>query len=438
MESLPTSLLDLLGNTLVLRQTIPYLPIKSVLELGASSKAFRALLKNSPDTYRHVDLSNIKSATTDSSPIDVGGVSWRAERMDESLTEDDFYCGPVRGILSKLRQRQILGNINTLILDGLSVPTDLVREIVTQNNVKILSIRECKHLNERLLNQLLRYLVRPSRPDDTPKLKGLYVFGPKDSSLKVDAKFGAAQGASQTSVPIGVTSSQGAQIGAEWNQKSSNVLSTSLGQPVDIWYRSMGRVIKPTSEWAETLQACEGLVAFDAVLCRGPRHDPGAGKDYLKPAIATIALGPKGCETCESCPEGPAIFGVDAEAHLPMLAPPPIHSSTVKSAQRPTRTRSGPDSISTTPRLILRCEDCLRGRWCERCNKWWCEDCYREPVSRAAISEELRESGYDPTSIRSPFNAAGAPGESVKVYFNVCVESCLVSELLPVIDGMWA
>lgn len=445
MEVLPVTLLDLLSNSIILRQTSPYLSLQTTLDLGATCKSFQDLICHSPDVCRHMDLSRLKSAVTDSTPIDTGGISWRAERMDEALTEDDFYCGPVRGMLSKLRSRHMLKNVNTLILDGLSVPADLVREIITDPtyNVRILSIRECKHLNERLLNQVLRYAVRPTRPDGTPRLKGLYIFGPKEASTIIKAKSDTAYGSLQAANSSGVTSSEGAQIGAEWNQKSSEALASQLGQPEDKWYRSSGRMIKPFSEWPETLQACEGLIAFDAVLCRGPRHDPAFGKDYLKPAIATIALGPKGCETCGSCPEGSVMYGRDPEANLPMLTPPPLHASTVKAAQCPTMGFFESENEKTFPRLMLRCEDCLRGRWCERCNKWWCETCYQEPSSRsrAQMNEDLQH--HYPAIENSNTEATGndqyltAMSHSVKVYFNVCVESCLRSELLPVVDGMW-
>ncbi|PSK55891.1 hypothetical protein B9Z65_4769 [Elsinoe australis] len=69
----------------------------------------------------------------------------------------------------------ILRFVQVLILDGLSVPADLVGEIVGEDrfNVKLLSLRKCEHLNERKLCQVLKYAVRPGRRDGTPKLKAL-------------------------------------------------------------------------------------------------------------------------------------------------------------------------------------------------------------------------------------------------------------------------
>lgn len=422
MTSPSSALLDLLSNDLVLRQTAPYLPVAALLALSGTNKSYRDLLRTNPEVWRHLDLSRVQSAIVDSSPIDVGGVSWRAERMDESLTEDDFYAGPLRGIFSKLNSRRVLSFVQTLILDGLSVPADLVREIVAEDryNVKILSIRDAKNLNHTKLQQVLRYAVRSTRAEGTPKLKALYVFGHMDDSTSPTKKQLPQRPPPQP--PIGVLASEGAQIGAQWNQLSTAKLNSALpADDQERWYQSNGRVLKrQQSDWADTLHACQGIIAFDTVLCRGPRHDSAAIQDpstYLPPALASVALG-KGCEMCGSSPERPARFGDSADTALPLLAPPPSYASTVRAAQRP-------DAVDAAfPPLFLRCEDCLRGRWCERCNRWWCEDCYEESVSRFEISNANASSGK-----------SGAP---VKVYTNLCVEHCLVSETMMSADGYWA
>lgn len=360
--------------------------------------------------------------------------------MDESLTEDDFFSGPLRGVFSKLERQHLLRNVKTLILDGLSVPAELVREIVLEDrfNVKILSIRDVTNMNQRGLQSVLRYIVRPSA-SRTPKLKGLYLFGRKDTSATLSYR---AEALPTGRVSTGVMSSEGAQIGAEWNSRSEMALSASPGlkQPLDDWWKTKGRIWSnegnanraPKPEWADILLACQGTLAFDAVLCRGPRHDPSITTPdrLLRPAIADIALGSRGCESCGSCPEQPAVFNRDADSCFPLLAPPPLHASTRRSAQRPIVQEGD------VPPLILRCLDCLRERWCEKCNKWWCEDCYQEPVSRAkrqhpnSPEDGLQDdSGWALEALSA--NAA------VKVYSNLCVETCLVGEMLPVADGMW-
>ena len=451
-NSLPTTLLDLLSNSLVLHQTAPYLSVSALLNLGATSKSFRSLLYHNSDAFRYVDLSTVKTALVPYAPADRGGISWRCQRMDEALTEDDFYCGPLRGIFSKLYRAKTLSFVQILILDGLTVPADLVREIVAEDrfNVRILSIREVQHLNERKLRQVLEYAVRPTRPEGTPKLKGLYYFGPRDSPLK-DGATPRVLMPGRTNPKVssaGVMGSEGAQIGAEWNQRSLEALNTALPTQSDEWYNSSGRMIKRAScsEWAETLKACEGIIAFDAVLCRGPRHDPRAvlrgsagdphaafGKvmSYLKPHVANVALGQRGCANCGIAPEGPAVYGVSSTEKLPLLCPPPMHSSTTRVAQRPSNGQIPP------PRLIVRCEGCLEGRWCERCNIWWCEECYREPASRLYADQQQ---SFVADAHGEASGEQGNAGEKIKVHLGLCVEHCLVGEMMSGAgsNGMWA
>ncbi|KAL9094779.1 MAG: hypothetical protein Q9165_003050 [Trypethelium subeluteriae] len=453
-SSLPTTLLDILSNTLVLHQTAPYLPLPAILNLSATSKDYRSLIYNSPDAFRYVDLSTVKSANVPYAPVDNGGINWRSQRMDEALTEDDFYCGPLRGIFSKFDRKKILGFVQILVLDGLTVPADLVRELIAEDrfNVRILSIREVKHLNERKLRQVLEYAVRPTRPEGTPKLRALYYFGPRDLPVR-------EKGLPRVTMPgrsnpkalnTGVMGSEGAQIGAEWNQRSREALNTAVPGQTDEWYSSSGRMIKKNhcSEWGETLKACEGIIAFDAVLCRGPRHDPRAvlrgssgnpeaafGKvmSYLKPQVANVALGPSGCANCGNAPEQVAIFGISSTEKLPLLCPPPLHSSTLRAAQSPFYLRDSPSSS-----LTVRCEECLEGRWCERCNVWWCEECYREPASRFQMQQQQQNSTTGAPGGTS--NGSGNPSEKIKVHLGLCVEHCLVGEMMSGAgsNGMWA
>lgn len=446
-DDLPCSLADLLSNTLILRQTAPYLPVSALCALSRTSKALHHVILQSPEAFRYLDLSPIKSAIVPfDGPLDVGGISWRSERMDEALSEDEFYSGPLRGIFYRLEKLHLLRNVHTLVLDGLSVTAELVKELLTEEryNVRILSIREVKHLNERKLQQYLRYAVRPSRPEGTPRVKGIYLFGPRDPTLLPASptvnKFA-------TSASRGVMSSQGAQIGAEWNQKSSEALNAALAQVEDKWYQSSGKMIpkRPSPEWAEILQACEGIITFDAVLCRGPRHDPSKAyiregtadghlhpASFLRPAIATVALGSAGCESCQSCPEGPAVFGFSPPSQLPLLSPVPLHGSTIRAAQIPHTTDGSPPQP-----LFVRCEDCLKGRWCERCHKWWDEACYAG--STVAQRTELQQTELT-ESIQTNGTTHLIPKQTIKVHIGLCVDHCLVSEMMSGAgsNGMWA
>jgi len=446
--SLPTTLLQLLSNTLVLSQTTPYLPPSSLLALGSTCKAFQILIRDTPVVFRHLDLTKVKSAQFEIAAIDHGGEVWRNVQLDENVTEDDFYGGPLQGIFNTLRRRHILQDVQTLILDGLSVTSDLLSDIIIQDhfNVRILSIRDVQNLNERKLQQALLYAVRPSRPENTPKLRGLYIFGPKDAALaprypqRVDDHHRHIAPSDFWSSDGGVVFGPGAQIGAQWNQKSGDTLADELACGADRWYQAGGKVLSkpPSLEWANTMYACQGIISFDAVLCNGPRHSSlGFGDSkppspwyqssgvHLSSRVATHSVGR--CFACKKSPEGIARFKQAPMERFPLLAPPPLHSSTIKAAKTP--------FPGFGDKMLLRCTDCLRSRYCENCHKWWCEDCYE-------ISDH---GGFFVPGPAQPWGAAESgnsglhPEKNVKVHMGLCVEDCLVAEMMSGAgsNGMW-
>ncbi|KAI9754553.1 MAG: SNF1-interacting protein [Chaenotheca gracillima] len=437
----PMTLLDFLSNTLILYHTTPYLPVPALYALGSTSRSFHSLVFQTPQVFRNVDLSIFKkTAATPFEQIDSGGVFWRNQQMDEAITEEDFYSGPLRGLFGQLRRKHILQDVQTLILDGLSVPAELIREIISDEpfNIRTLSIREAKNLNEHKLMQVLRYAVRPSRPEGSPRLRCLYLFGPKGSEVQNKPPLGYEPTAASAG---GVTSSVGAQIGAEWNHKSQKSLLSSLSHETSWWY-SPGKKLPFDTTLAEstkTLQDSEGIIAFDAVLCRGPRHDPSKGSsqlesfnvDHLPPMIANYALPSTGCARCHSSPEGPAHFSMTPLSRFPLFAPPPLFSSDPRVAQIP------PFPDPALAPLYLRCEACLLDRVCERCHRWWCEDCYSGKPERShgttlasSQAEEALSEGRD----------WGEKGESsIKVHLGFCVDGCLVEEMMAGSGegGMW-
>ncbi|KAH6606125.1 hypothetical protein Trco_005278 [Trichoderma cornu-damae] len=361
-EEPATTLYDTIRNSLILSHTIPYLPLSSILSLAAASRAFRALILETPGVFRHLDLSHVKAVQFEIDKIDHGGEIWRNAQLDENLTEDDFYSGPLRGIFSTLGRQNILQNVQTLVLDGLSVTSELCHEIINDAafNVRVLSIREVKNLNQGKLRQALQYACRPTRRAGFPRLKALYVFGPRDVAAAAVQQSGLS----------------GASIGAEWNQKSQSALATSLQHEGDAWWHKKGRIFPRhvSQEWANCMVACQGIIAFDAVLCRGPRHrNSPAYKGGLlgsdtAPAVATYAL--PGCEGCHDAPEGLVHPGSSSDVNRPLLAPLPLLSSSLRAATTPKEPCSS---------FVPRCPDCIRERYCTGCNKWWCESCYELP-----------------------------------------------------------
>lgn len=251
----------------------------------------------------------------------------------------------------------------------MSVTAELVNEIITDPSfqVRILSLREVRNLNEARLRAALKMAVRPSRPKGTPRLKGLYIFGPKDPpSPPSRAPHNSAFNTSDHA----------------WRQ----------------WYDTIGHVLPPSisKEWADTLIDCADIIAFDAVLCRAPRHlnSPAHGSINIEAnspppyvpspwAIATESVGP--CCGCKSSPEGFTVWGDTGASgdtqRFPLLAPTPRHSSDVKVASCPRGEEVNPSRASrmaqTQPRrFIARCGECTRGRLCRSCKSWWCENCY--------------------------------------------------------------
>ena len=168
-----------------------------------------------------------------------------------------FYGGPLQSIFNKLQKQKLLQNVQTLILDGLSVTSDLVCDIILQDsfNVRVLSIREVQNLNENKLRQALSYAVRPTRPEGTPKLQALYIFGPRDPDPSKLKRNPAVDYSRSAAVPVGsVMHSQGAQIGAEWDQRYGEGVSHDL-HTQDKWYQKAGKIFTsgsnrpPSTEW---------------------------------------------------------------------------------------------------------------------------------------------------------------------------------------------
>ncbi|UNI22815.1 hypothetical protein JDV02_008669 [Purpureocillium takamizusanense] len=390
------NLFDIFHNSLILRNTVPHLPASSILNLAATDRSFRALINQTPGVFRHLDLTRVKTAQFDIDEIDHGGQVWRNVQLDEYLTEDDFYSGPLRGVFSTLKRRDILQDVQTLILDGLSVTSELCYDIINDPafSVRILSIRDVKHLNHGKLRGALQYACRTTRPDNTPRLKALYVFGSKDSALTDDSPSGSTAPEQRSHDGH----SHGSAISAGWNHKSQLALTSALRHGGDAWWSKKGRLIsRPISnEWVNCLVACEGLIAFDAVLCHGPRHhnSPVFGKttaplriDPNEPEIATFAV--SGCESCGQAPEGLRRPQTSQPMSLPLLAPPPLLSSSIRAATSPHPHRGSDDAHHEELSFVARCMDCLRERYCAGCHKWWCEDCYQLPGQYATSGPEV-------------------------------------------------
>ena len=391
------NLLDLLSNSVILDHMCPYLPISALLALAATSRTLRFTIMQTPHVFRHLDLSGCRAAQT----LEQGELS---VSYDEVTTEDEFYSAPLRYVFDRLGRNSILQGVRTLILDGLPVPADLISEIILSDrfNVNVLSIKECRHLNERKLKQILQYAVRPTRPKGTPRVKAIYLFSPRTSNAHLPSRAGYHAWWKYSSDGRRSSSSSSSASSSSASSASSLASSSSRSHVYcrsNEWYSPSGQILSTKrnaldmSSWAQTLQKCLGIISFDAVLCRGLRHhidsfSPGGRipeGSFLGPAIATVALGPRGCDGCHTAPEGPSIWGQSPDEQFPLLNPVPLHSSTTSVAKRP------PLYPDQHPVLIARCADCLTDRWCRRCNKWFCSACLPRTESNTANLYDIND-----------------------------------------------
>lgn len=395
MESnhIPTTLLDLLDNRLILSCVVPFLSLSALLSLAAASKSFYSLVfvTHSRYTFRHLDLSTLPLA-----------YDFRPSMNMES--DEDYLAAPVRRAFYVLKKKAVLSCVTTLVLDGMAVPATLLWEIFRDDafNVRILSIRDVKKLEDGKLMQVLQHLIRPSRPKGSLKLKALYYFTPSES---VNGSRSWLQNCrSFLENPHGVTEVLGSQLGrchiSDRNLPTISSWTNGRGVLFHNPFRGLEEQV-----WIRLIEACQGLIAFDVVICH---HAPGSED---APSLANVALGADGCQNCHAAPEPPRVFGQTPSHDLPLLSPPPLFASTVKAAQCP--------APGENAKFYARCTRCLQDRRCESCNAWWCEDCYT-PLSQR--SKQARKSA-----------------DEIKVHMGLCVQKCLVEELYTGAGegGMW-
>ncbi|KAK6519963.1 hypothetical protein TWF506_000257 [Arthrobotrys conoides] len=405
-------LISVLSNSLIFNLIIPRVPIQSLLALLSTSRSIRSLLKSSPDTFRYLDFTDLPVANVDRTPLDTGGISWRAERMDEALTEEEFFSGPLRGIFYSLTQQKILQNVSTLILDGMAVTTDILEEIMLDTsggfNVRVLSVRGCFKFNypqveTKKIFQLIRAAVTQPTP---PRLKALYIFG--------------------CTTPITYLKDP------NWRAEALRLFPNSVAYlPEDPWYLPLSssprQIIDhfgnlPGINAEKIIEAAEGVMKFDFILCRGPNHDSNFTEDPIVMRLAALPLG-FGCMSCGTSPEGPGVYGKTPSGWLPLLAPPPITTSSVEAAWRPPKKPDG-----TYPELYARCYTCVQHRRCTRCRSWICENCANDSEIANFIARFVDvEAGVVPTEYLHGvvYNWEGRPVGRRGEYDLLCLRRCM-------------
>ena len=383
----PGALLHLLTNSLILAHIAPFVSAADKLNLAATSKAFHALVHGTPYAFKYLDLTRLERfAAVQDTNTAPAAVSVNLLRHTQWCELPEYRLGPYHDVFNHLHNSRWLSSVNTLILDNTNVDAELVGHLLTSPscNVRILSLRNTPFLNKESLCTVLQTLCSQTGPGTAPKLKGLYLF--------------------------------------------SKEASESSG---DLWYRERGRVLAASTasdggDWASTLLACRGKIAFDGVLCNGPRHTispafgkvPGLdidstdvdlrriplsrlppGEPNAQASMATFSLG--GCASCGSAPEGWTTWGDDHTAgggvvsQFPLLWPPPRLSTNVRVAMCPdgeslhphkTHGYRGYGETPSPSRFIARCEWCVYGRACACCMRWWCESCLPDSAAHGLAS----------------------------------------------------
>ena len=446
-----TTLLDLFSNSLILQYTAPYVPITSLLNLAATSKQFQSLIFHTPSVFRYLNLSTIKTKAVCSHHI--GSSRDRKSSAQYSLLYKAFPF---------LARRDVLEDVRVLVLDGLSVPQTLLHDILCYHrhhqpmcsirwpefasenkpcptcypvadectvpeNVRILSIRECNGLSEGYLMDLFSHVAQLSRLEDSsPQVRGIYYFGPKDRGNQ-DFDSGNARNVYSG----GVTTTLGSQLGM---QGGSTQLGFSGTDRLDPWYtpgrigygfgcaRAGGLGMKSRPGWGEVLSQCKGVLFFDATTCQSPHGSGPGGKNTRTrtcPILADVCLGAQVCQDCHSAPHGGVRYTGELTMGLPLLSPPPLHSSSIAVAQRVSH--GAIDTKDLTAHV--RCDECLQERYCQGCMAFWCETCFSfEPI------DDGDGAGSDSSEYKK-----------IKVYLGLCTEKCLVEEMYigAGSGGMW-
>lgn len=291
------TLLDILQNDLILRHTSPYIGTASLFSLKAVCRTLNKIIRSEPQVFRYLDLSSVRSINK---PI------WPPNSAI-NLTPDEYYGKPVHDAFEALGACSCLEHVSTLVLDSVYLPCKTLLTILNddRNRVRILSLQAVLLLSQDELAHVLRYVTRRGRPEGTPSLRALYYFRGKGVESPIEQIF---RDTTMIGEHEGITTRSGASLGgAKWSVPKSSIDDDPYAHSP---YVTVGPCLahaqdKLSDDWANLVRACEGLIAFDMVLCP---HDPARlVQPDPRPRFATIRLPP--CSQCHSCPEGAAYPG---------------------------------------------------------------------------------------------------------------------------------
>lgn len=280
MAEYSSTLLTILSNQLLLLSTTPYLSPSDIYSLSLSCRSAHNLLAATPSVHRYLDLS----------------VTRHCKNVPRILTVPKILC-----------------STRTLVLDNLPVTIEMLYNLITpknwQSEIQLLSLRGCKDINEREFMSFLSYLVRPSRPEGSLKLKGVYWFSDPEATTGRFVR----------------------------NQR-----------------------LRLQSEWVAVLKSCEGIISFDTRVCQGHNHDENFEGEYIKPKLANIKL-EGGCSGCGFTPRANAKGVSDV-----LVAPVPLFGR-AKAACKGSDGKKLGDVLRCEDCVKQRWCECCEKWWCEQC-----------------------------------------------------------------------
>ncbi|KAI5852449.1 hypothetical protein DFP73DRAFT_532758 [Morchella snyderi] len=153
--------------------------------------------------------------------------------------------------------------------------------------------------------------------------------------------------------------------GVYWFTPPSSSSTTTTGRTV------RNNRLRLTREWVPILQMCAGRIVFDTVVCGGHAHSDKHAAPAPAPVpaqLANVRLGGSGSR-CRGC------GAREAPRSKALVAPAPLFGGVAAAC-------SGAEGV-------LRCEGCVKERWCECCGAWWCEACAGTGAEAAAEKKRM-------------------------------------------------
>lgn len=211
-----------------------------------------------------MDLSTLPSSRLRNPPHDArhNRVYLQDLRLNR-LSLSDYCPAPLLRVFLGLKKKDMLLSVTTLVLDCLSVPSPLLRQILFDApfNIRILTIRDVKWLCDEEFMQILQYLIRPPRPECSRKLKELQYFTLSNHEFSLTNTIRDTQTTSKTA--HGVTTIAGSHLG----QRPASIRSQYLHPR---WASCSARISaaqeSANEACAQLVKACQEIVAFDAMM----------------------------------------------------------------------------------------------------------------------------------------------------------------------------